>query len=174
MTRQRTQIIRRVRSNKGWSALVDVGNAVSAASTKVLIGSLTPSNPGIDETVLRTVGVLGLFTDQVAADEDQQGAFGMIVVSNDAIAAGAASIPGPISDAGHDGWFAHVPFLERFSVASVSGFNFDMSRTVRFDFKSKRRVETGYSIALMVESTAASEGFTIGVNGRLLSMVSGT
>ncbi len=45
--------------------------------------------------------------DQITASEFVVGAFGMLVVSEDAFAAGAASIPGPFTDAGSDLWMVH-------------------------------------------------------------------
>jgi len=162
------------RPNRGWSIIVDTANSIAGGSTKVLLGTLVPSNPGIDETVLRTVGMIAVKTDQVAATEQQEGAFGMIVVNDRAIAAGAASIPGPLTDGADAGWFVHVPFLNDFTFVSSAGFHANGLTNVTFDFKSKRIVEEGFQIALMVETTASSEGITFSTILRLLSMVRGT
>ena len=172
--RSRFHTSRTSRPNRSWAALTDVGNTVAAGSTKVLLGSLSLSNPNIDETILRTVGVLSIITDQAVADEAQQGAFGMILVTDRAIAAGAASIPGPVSDSGDDGWFVHVPFLEHFTLATAVGFQHNAARNYKFDMKGRRRAQEGQAIALMVETTAASDGILLSVLGRMLSQVFGT
>ncbi len=102
---------RRSNPNRAWAGTVDTENAFGGGS-KILLGSFSLSNPNIDETILRTVGVLSIRSDQIAAPEEQVGAFGMIKVTDLAIAAGAASIPGPVTDIGDDGWFVHVPFAQ--------------------------------------------------------------
>ena len=159
--------------NRGWAGITDTGNAVAAA-TKVLLGSVSLSNSNIDETVLRFVGLIGVQTDQFVTDELQIGAFGMIVVNDFAIAAGAASVPGPITDSGDDGWFVHVPFINSFNFGTGVGFESNNMINRYFDFKSKRIVEEGFAIALVVESSSASQGFTFNIIARLLSMVKGT
>ncbi len=79
-------------------------------STKILLGVFVLSNVGIGETVRRTIGNIWVVSDQAAADEVQVGAFGCIVVTDLAAAAGAASIPGPFTDANDDGWFVWQGF----------------------------------------------------------------
>ncbi len=160
--------------NRGWTGIFDISTAITAASTKALIASFTPSNSNIDETVLRTVGSLYIRSDQVVASEVQQGAFGMIVVTDAALAAGVASIPGPITDIADDGWFAWVPFSQQFLFSDATGIQSKNMTEYKFDFKSKRKTEDGQSIALVMETTAGSNGLIGVVALRLLSMVRGT
>ncbi len=161
-------------SNKSWAGAVDMANGIAGASTKVLLGSISASVATIDETILRTVGIVTVKSDQGIATEDYSGAFGMMVVNDRAITAGAASIPGPITDIGDDGWFVYVPFANDFLFLDGTGFEDRRSTVLNFDSKAKRVVEDGFSIALMVESTAASEGFVLSVILRVLSMIKGT
>jgi len=163
------------RSNKSWSGVVDVNNSIAGGSAKILLGSLVPSNVGIDETILRTVGLLHVHSDQIAASEPFEGAFGMMVVTDLASAAGAASIPGPLTDIADDGWFVHVPFSGQLAFGSGVGFDGDSGLNERFDFKSKRVVEgKGKVIALMIESSTSSGGFVFSTIIRLLSMLTGS
>ncbi len=171
--RNRSNFQRRRSPNRAWVGL-DAAVAVAGSGTKVLAGSLSLSNANIDETVLRTVGMIAVTSDQVIATEDQIGAFGLIVVNERAIAAGAASIPGPITDISDDGWFVHVPFSQEFTFITAAGFHPSGSTEHKFDFKSKRIVEDGFAIAIMYESTSNSEGFVSEHIFRLLSMVRGT
>ncbi len=101
------------RPNRSWAAIVDAAETTVPAASKVLLGTFTPSVDGIDEVVLRTRGVLAVRSDQTAGSELQIGAFGMIVVTDTAAAAGAASIPSPATDADDDGWFVWLPFAQR-------------------------------------------------------------
>jgi len=161
-------------SNKSWSGIADPNNAVGGPGVKVLLGSLSLSNPNIDETLLRVVGSLSVNSDQTVASERQDGAFGMILVTDLAIAAGAASIPGPLTDIGDDGWFVHVPFMNRFLFLDATGFTSQDATSIQFDFKSKRIVQEGQSIAFMVETGSASSGIQFSAIFRILSMVRGT
>jgi len=162
----------RSRPNRAWAGVSDTGNNI-AGSTKVLLGSIALSNSNIDETVLRFVGDMWVRSDQVVATEQQIGAFGMIVVSDAAVAAGAASIPGPIADIGDDGWFVFVPFVQQFVFADATGFVPNGDTRYHFDFKSKRIVQEGEKIALMFENIAG-QGLSVSIIARLLSMVTGT
>ena len=76
-----------------------------AAATKVLLGVFVLSVPTL--TIRRTLGLVNWRSDQNSGDEEPLGAFGMCVVSNEAIAAGVASVPGPYTDADADLWFVH-------------------------------------------------------------------
>ena len=164
---------RRPAPNRNWAGTFDA-QTFTAGGQKQLLGTFALSNAGIDETVLRTVGVISVFSDQVAASEDQQGAIGMIVVSDQAISTGISAIPGPISDITDDGWFLYVPFLARFNFADGTGLQPQMGTQFAFDSKAKRVVHDGQSIALVGETTAASEGCQVNTIIRMLSMVRGT
>ncbi len=160
-------------TNYGWALINDTQNAV-AASSSVLLGSLTLNNQGIDETLLRVVGMISVASDQEAATEQQEGAFGMMVVKDNAIVAGVSAIPTPLSEGGDDQWIVWVPFLNEFAFITGSGFDPNGAQVRYFDFKSKRIVHTGESIALVVASSGNSEGFRFSVLARVLSMVRGT
>ena len=97
----------RSRPNRAWSSHFEAATTSVGPSTKVLLGSFGLSNVNIDETALRVVGMLSVASDQTAVSEHIVGALGLIRVSDTALAAGAASIPGPITDAGDDGWFVY-------------------------------------------------------------------
>ena len=94
------------RAAPAWG-YVEIPNTIVAAGNKTLLGTFILSNPPLGETILRTHIRLWVGSDQVAVAEFQQGAFGMMVVTDRAAAAGAASIPGPFTDGGDDGWFVH-------------------------------------------------------------------
>ena len=160
--------------NRSWAGFASTAETAVAASTKVLLGSFTLSNSNIDETILRNVGVLGVTSDQIATTEVQIGAFGMIVVNDLAVAAGAASIPGPITDRTDDGWFVYVPIVQKLQISSNVGNNFQAVTQYQFDSKAKRVVQEGFQIALMVENASSSTAFDIMAIFRTLSQIRGT
>ena len=164
---------RRSGSNKSWDGFFNITPVVIPAASKVLLGSISLNNPGIDETILRTVGNLAVASDQSAASEVQIGAFGMIVVSDDALAVGITAIPGPVSGVGEDGWFLFVPINQRFLFGSAIGMNLDYGHVYDYDSRAKRKVEDGRVVALVAENAHATHGFNISLALRQLSMVSG-
>jgi len=173
-SRSRTIQTRSKRPNRSWAGFASAVVTNVGPGQKILIGNFVLSNSNIDETFLRTVGVLGVQSDQVASNEQQFGALGIIAVSDLAIAAGAASIPGPITDRSDDGWMLYVPFVQTFQVVSASGFDSNHMTQYPFDSKAKRRYEEGMSAAIMVENSHASHAFQIALIFRSLSMISGT
>ena len=149
------------RAGGTWSRLV-LEPAIIGPSTKVLIGTGVLSNAGIGETVRRTLGHIYIASDQNAVNENQWGAFGMIVANDLAIAAGAASIPGPDTDRDDDGWFVWQGFSQTLRFGSAVGFG-DIGRVYPFDSRGMRRVEEGFGFALMAENADATHSYTIGV-----------
>ena len=135
-----------------------------APSTKVLLGSFSPSVAGINETVRRTRGLISIVSDQTSVIETQAGAFGMVMVTDLAIAAGAASIPGPITDASDDGWFVWQAFFQSGLQTSFNNYEFDS--------KAMRRMQDGYSAAIMVENANTGLGLDFGFGISLLSSIS--
>jgi len=176
LPRQSRQLVRRSgsRPNRSWAASTPAAATAVAAATKVLLSTFTLSNPNIDETVLRTVGQISVSTDNTTGSETQAGAFGLIVVSDAAVAVGASAIPGPTSDAGDDGWYVYVPFSFSSVAISAVGQHFDLSHRIEFDSKAKRILQEGQTIAVMVENVHASHAFNIHPIFRSLTMVRGT
>ena len=109
-----------------------------ALSTKVLLGTFALNNPGIGETIRRTRGLISVASDQSGAVEGQLGAIGFVVVSDLAAAAGAASIPGPVTDAADDGWFVWEPIVQ---FSSIVGAAAGRGASYPFDSKAMRKVQ---------------------------------
>jgi len=163
LPRSRAPFQRRAQSgNMTWAGFDTAALVVVPAATKTIVGSFTLST-AFEETVMRTRGILVWRSDQTVAAEQVTGAFGAIVVSEDAFAAGAASIPGPISDIDNDGWFMWQPLVFNFRVAD------NAAGTVwQFDSKAKRIVRPGSRIAIMVENGNATQGANFQAVIRLL------
>ena len=161
-SRGRTSFPRRtIPPNRGWAGAQNTNILVER--TKVLIGAFILSNESIDETVLRTVGTI-MISQVGGGSQFVLGAFGMIVVSELALAAGQLSLPGPIEDIASDGWFVHVPVMGEGADGIV----------VPFNSKAKRVVHDGSAIALMWEGNTRTDEATFDMTIRMLSMVRGT
>ena len=172
---RRSSLVRRstgARPNRAWVVVNFATFSVIPAASKVLLGTLTPTNGGIDETVLRTVGGIGVRSDQAAASEDQIGAFGLIQVTDVAAAVGITAIPGPVTDGSDDGWFTYQAFAQSGDNSAAAGI-----QTVWYpiDSKAKRILEgTGMVMAIVAENFHATNGLSINVAMRLLAQVRGT
>ena len=170
MPRQITRT--RTRHNRAWSGVQSTVLTTVAAGTKALLGTFAPTTSG-DITVLRTVGFIAVRSDQAAADEVQIGSFGMIVVSDRSVVAGASAIPGPFTDISDDGWFLHRMWGQSFEFASAIGFHPAAAMTYDLDSRGKRIVEDGRTVALMIENASGVNGFDVLFGIRMLSEVYG-
>ncbi len=157
------------RAPSTWSRTVSQVALTVPAGTKAIITSFTLNNPGIGETVRRTRGVMHMESDQVAAVENQLAAMGAVVISDLALAAGAASIPGPVTDSQDDGWFVWMPMLSSQSVATTFHAN---AIPWMFDSKAMRKVEEGFSIAFMVENASLVFGIRVYIAISMLTSIS--
>jgi len=128
------------------------------------------SNPNIDETQMRVIGSITVVSDQPTSLERQIGSVGLIVVSDNAIAAGAASIPGPSTDIDNDGWFCHTQFAQN----TVANPTASLPPPYAFVSKGRRIVQEGMGIAIMVENIHATHGMIVALQFRMLSRVTGT
>ena len=160
------------RPNRGWTQNVATAFTTVPAASKVLLGTFS-GQTGIDLTILRTVGMVAVATDAVTATEAQIGGFGMIIVSDQAVAAGIASIPGAVTDADDDGWFIHMTFAQLWQSGDATGRGFQ-TLPYQFDSKAKRIIQENQSIAIVVENISASAGLLIADTSRILTQVRGT
>ncbi len=141
------------RPQGGWSAVASTGLVTVATSTKVLVASFTPLLPV--ETIRRTRGIVFWKSDQQTATEDPIGAFGMAIVSADAFAAGAASIPGPFSDDGSDLWFVHQYLHTAVTFSDATGL-VQLGTQYEIDSKAMRKLSAEEILVLMVENGSAT------------------
>ena len=168
--RRTTQVVRRTqRQPTNWARFVAPTYTTVAAGTKVFLVAVVLSNPGINETIRRTRGIVSIASDQGAAQEYQGGAFGAIVVNDLAAAAGAASIPGPVTDANDDGWFVWRPFTQMVAENVTAGLQ---TWQYEFDSKAMRRVQEGFQIAFMIENASGTEGLQVAFALSLLTSLS--
>ena len=136
-----------------------------AANTTLLFSSLNAAALALRPfTVIRTVGSVFVSSDQQAASEAPFGSFGLVVVSDQAIAAGAASIPDAYTDNASD-WLLHRSWGVQFVLSSAVGIANSGLREFMFDQKGQRKVDIGQDLALMFTNASSANG------GQFLSMV---
>jgi len=136
------------RAPTGWAGLTG-SDATVADATKQIVGSLIPLPGFSHETVVRIVGDWSWAGAGVAGSV----AMGALVVTDIAFAAGAASIPAPITDINDDIWVF---------ISSISRAGATVVPDVRmFDSRAMRKVDEGARLVFMIENqTGATGGFT--------------
>jgi len=117
-------------------------------------------------TVIRTHLMYQVTSDQIAASESYLGAVGIAVASEQAVAAGVASVPTPATDASSEAWFLHEWFTGEIIFGTGVGFT-ENNQMNRVDSKAMRKVDDGENLYMAVELELLS-GFTFTAAGRLL------
>jgi len=116
-------------------------------------------------TVVRTISEFFLSSDQAAAIETQQVAFGWAVVSDQASAIGVSAVPTPTTDLGSELWFFH-----KFIFGDESNLT-DRTRSgqrVSVESRAMRKVDEGQDVVGVAELDAGSTGAALVTGGRML------
>ena len=137
-----------------------------AGSSAVLLTVFLPGDNGV--TVVRTRGVFGWKTDQIAANEDQMGAVGIGLVSAQAVSVGITALPHPSTDSGWDGWLWHSYFVSSFSFITGVGFEPNMLHLLEIDSKAMRKVSNEMRLVTVVENDN-TDGISVYSASRILT-----
>ena len=161
----------RSRRQTTWIGPADQDKVAVGSGASVIIASFKPeTNAMLAPTIIRSRGEVALAVSTFAADLAYGGAFGAAVVSDEAFAAGAASIPRPFSDANFGGWFVWQSFARAVEFISGVGFEANVNQIFQVDSKAMRKVKAGETIVLMAESQTGA--FNIAMHLRLLFLMS--
>ncbi len=138
-----------------------------AAATAVLASSLNAAALALRPfTVVRSYLECMVRSDQAAAVENQGGAIGMCVVSDQANTVGVTAVPTPSAEAGSDLWYLHRWFHANES--SVATFAKDAG-FFSVDSKAMRKVEEGSDLILVAElNSTLGSGLILSCAGRIL------
>ncbi len=139
------------------------GSAIIASFDAAAAGALRP-------TVVRSRGEVMIKPQAYTADLVVSGAFGICVVSEEAFAAGAASIPRPFDDSNWGGWFVWQSFVRTLEFVDASGFDAQAAWNWQVDSKAMRKIGSNDIIVMMAESQQAA--FAIAMHVRLLLKLS--
>ena len=142
------------RRQTSWAAGPDESAFTSVAAAGVDLQS--SANAALLQlrpfTIVRTIGLVTITTDQEAGSEDYFGAFGLCVVSDQASAAGAGSIPTPITESSSDLWLAFT------FCAGVGGSLSRNSQTFVLESRGMRKVEEGQDVVSLFENGSNTTG----------------
>ena len=142
--------------------------ATIAPATPILLTSLNAAALSMRPfTVVRTRGNLTLESDQSVASEFYEAAYGDIVVSDEAVAAGVASVPTPVAQDASD-WHVYARTSGIFEFGDATGFQTAGGQVMQFDSKAMRKVDLGEDLIGVVEGAAPGLGSIIRVYVRTL------
>jgi len=169
---RRFRTIRGVRREVRETSWLRVGGsattAIAAADTAVLAGGFLAATLALRPfTVVRTHIFMTVSSDQQAALEDFNVAYGHAVVSDQAFAIGVTAVPTPVADAGSDLWYLHQWLGGRLQFNTAAGFG-DYSIHHHIDSKAMRKVEDGQDMAIVLETGSGSNGVRVFTAGRML------
>jgi len=168
--RTRGRIVRAQRRLTSWFQFIPVETAFDGTAGGTILFTLNAAALALRPfTIVRSHFMIRVSSDQNAASEDQGGAVGMAVVSDQASAIGVTAVPTPITDMGSDLWFVHQQFM---NVVTITAAGLDASAGAVFvvDSKAMRKVDIGQDVVIVVEA-GASNGFELIVGGRMLVKV---
>ncbi len=166
------RFVRTAKRLSSWFQFVPTTTAFSAGGGTILFQLNAAALALRPFTIVRTRFLLGMQTDQIAASEDQVGALGMAVVSDQASAVGVTAVPTPLTDMASDLWFVHQLMYGALLRADGTGIDAGAMLTTEVDSKAMRKVDIGQDMVIVGElSSGASAGFTLTVGGRILVKV---
>ena len=156
-----------------WFASADVAGLTNLAAATIVVDQAVSkvaidAGPGYPMTIVRTRGSVWIKTDQVANSEQPFGGFGFAVVGEEARAAGAGSLPGPILDEDSGQWFVHGFFAQALVVVSQTSIHHDGFVRTDFDSKAMRKVEENEAIVVMLENASSGHGLSYIIKFRML------
>ncbi len=151
-----------------WLDVQEVSSALPSANSATFLNSLGGGALALRPfTIVRSRFSWMLRSDQRAASEVFQSAFGICVVSDQASAIGVTAIPTPFTDLGSDLWLLHEIMAQQISVTTDVGVLLAGVGS-SIDSKAMRKVEDGQDIAVVVENSSVSAGTVSLTAGRIL------
>ena len=156
----------RTKRESTWFAFNPITYTRSGPSSAIILFSLSAA--GLAErpfTIVRTRMELSLSSDQAAAQETQEIAVGIAIVSEQAHAIGVTAVPTPSTDDESDLWMLHQWV---FADESRLVDNSKPQTHVSIDSKAMRKVDQGQQMVIVLETSAVSLGVAGVVGGRML------
>ena len=117
-------------------------------------------------TIVRTHLEVQVTSDQIGATERGVLGVGMAVVSDQAVAVGAAAVPAPIDDLDSDLFFLIKLLFYEFTFVTAAGFDSVSGTQASIDSKAMRKVNNDQEAVVVAQTGTVGARFQIG--GRIL------
>ena len=155
----------RARKETTWFQFLPATTNIAGGGSAVIFSLNAAALAMRPFTIVRSRFEVALRSDQSAAVEIQEGAYGIAVVSDQAVGVGITAIPEPITDMGSNLWLLHqIVYADESDVATFTRSGQFRSQ----DSKAMRKVEVGSDVVVVAENTSASFGSTWVIGGRML------
>jgi hypothetical protein len=152
-----------------WIGISETVTTLAAANTATLINALNaPALALTPFTIVRTVGFMGIRSDQTGVSETYDGAIGFSVVTAQALAIGITAVPTPWTDQGSDAFYVHQVMMQRFLFITGAGVESGMLSWKEYDSRAMRKVNDDEDIAFVAETSSLSTGAVIHHAARML------
>ena len=153
-----------------WGGIQSFVYSTVAADTLVLLASFSAAGlANIQKsTLIRVRGIVGVRSDQGAAFEDAQGAFGIAVVTDTAASLGVTALPDPVNDAAGDYWQTWQGLFST-PIQSTSARS---PTQYMVDSKAQRKLGDLDAIVLLFKNAHATHGMQVAVQLRFLFLLS--
>jgi len=150
-----------------WIGIL-VQEVAVAANSAVLIGVYNAAALALRPfTIVRERWQVQWNSDQAAVSELPHGAVGATIVSDEALTAGVASIPDPMTN-GDAAWHVFQPLIVQLRFLSAIAFQADAGHQYEVDSKAMRKVGSNDGIAIVASNAHATHGAEITLLGRQL------
>ena len=165
MARRTLRFVRPQKNTKVWIGF-NIAATTIVASTASLHSQLNAAALALRPfTVLRTRALITYESDQFAAIERPEGILGKIVVTEQAVAAGIASIPDPLTEP-NASWFVYEGVSDTLAFATSVGFQ-QVGTRYQLDSKAMRKVGINEQlVSVFVQGSAV--GAILTIEGRTL------
>ena len=154
---------RGARNPTNWGGVVATALTAVPAATKVLLAVLVLVFVS-GETIRR---MRGTFYTKASEVSSYHGAIGAFVANDTAIAAGVASLLDPVTDVADDAWMWYQSFHGG-GTATPGSAGDQAGQVWEVDSKAMRRVETGYSLVIVVANSTSAVDFSCALSFRAL------
>ncbi len=162
----RVRFVRPAKSTKIWFG-AGVALVTLTTGTAQLLTSLSASALLLRPfTIIRTRLSLTFRSDQIAGSESPTGAYSRIVAKDQAVAAGIASLPSPLTEPDAD-WFVYQGMSDVVTFATAAGYEGHQGVRYEIDSKAMRKVGINEDIISIFELRTAG-GALLNVEGRTL------
>ncbi len=152
-----------------WLGFDPASQTITTPDTAVITHALNAAALALRPfTIIRTRLLISIRTDASSSNENQAGAFGMAVVSDQALAIGITAVPTPTTDIGSDLFFVYESLMSDI-IFTTSGAG-SAGQYYQVDSKAMRRVNDDEDVSIVVENGPAvtGEGARYRVMGRML------
>ena len=147
----------KVKRQVTWVGPADQTFVAVATGGATIVATFDPSALGmLKPTVVRTRGDVSIIPNSVGADLNIVGAYGLAIVSDQAVAIGVTGIPTPWTDPSWDGWFVWRSFGYRVENSTSVSINSPLNISHEVDSKAMRKITDNETMVMVAESQAGA------------------